>query len=392
MGGDRLVRQELRPAEGAEIEAAARRVYELLTARNRRVKFETPEERRARVAGPTPITSAAAADLSRMLLGPVAAELGRKRLLIVSDGALHYLPFAALPEPGGGAASARCARARGRLCRRRRRWPCCGASWPGGGRRKDPRCVRRPGLREGGRAGARLQVRATASVEQQGRREHGAGKPFDRGLGGRCAKRDATKRAGAAAPAFHAPRGEGDTRARPEPRAHEGPRLRREPRHGHERRLGQYRFVHFATHGLLNSRHPELSGIVLSLVDERRPEQNGFLRVNEIFNLRLPAEMVVLSGCRTGLGKEIKGEGLVGLTRSFMYAGAERVIVSLWDVPDQASAELMPQLYREMLGAGSCARPPRSAPHSLKSASGRTGRHLLLGRLRLAGRIELKKD
>jgi CHAT domain-containing protein len=116
--------------------------------------------------------------------------------------------------------------------------------------------------------------------------------------------------------------------------------------------LGQYRYVHFATHGLLNSQHPELSGIVLSLVDANGGEQNGFLRLNEIFNLRLPAEMVVLSGCRTGLGKEIRGEGLVGLTQGFLYAGAARVLVSLWDVSDRASAELMVQLYREMLGHG----------------------------------------
>ena len=78
--------------------------------------------------------------------------------------------------------------------------------------------------------------------------------------------------------------------------------------------LSQYRWLHFATHGFLNSTHPELSGIVLSLVDQNGADQDGFLRSHEIFNLKLPAEMVVLSGCRTGLGKEVKGEGLVGLT------------------------------------------------------------------------------
>jgi len=113
--------------------------------------------------------------------------------------------------------------------------------------------------------------------------------------------------------------------------------------------LGQYRYVHFATHGFLNTVHPELSGIVLSLVDRQGKEQDGFLWAHEIYNLRLPAEMVVLSGCRTGLGKEIKGEGLVGLTRGFMYAGSKRVLVSLWDISDEASAELMAHLYRAML-------------------------------------------
>jgi CHAT domain-containing protein len=113
--------------------------------------------------------------------------------------------------------------------------------------------------------------------------------------------------------------------------------------------LSQYRYVHFATHGLLDSTHPELSGIVLSMIDEKGNPQDGFLRAHEIFNLKLPAELVVLSACETGLGKEVRGEGLVGLTRGFMYAGAPRVVVSLWSVNDQATAELMARFYRSML-------------------------------------------
>jgi CHAT domain-containing protein len=116
--------------------------------------------------------------------------------------------------------------------------------------------------------------------------------------------------------------------------------------------LSRYRIVHFATHGLLNSEHPELSGLVLSLVDENGKTQDGFLRMDEIFNLRLPADLVVLSACQTALGKEIKGEGLVGLTRAFMYAGAERVVASLWQVDDQATAQLMLYFYRGMLKKG----------------------------------------
>jgi CHAT domain-containing protein len=115
-------------------------------------------------------------------------------------------------------------------------------------------------------------------------------------------------------------------------------------------KLGDYRFVHFATHGVLDTSHPELSGIVLSLFDRLAREQDGYLRVYEIFNLKLPVELVVLSGCRTGLGKEIKGEGLIGLTRGFMYAGAARVMVSLWDVSDEASAKLMVEFYKGTLG------------------------------------------
>jgi CHAT domain-containing protein len=113
--------------------------------------------------------------------------------------------------------------------------------------------------------------------------------------------------------------------------------------------LSRYRIVHFATHGLLNSEYPELSGLVLSLVDENGAAQDGFLRMHEIYNLQLPADVIVLSACQTALGKEIRGEGFVGLTRGFMYAGAERIVASLWQVDDLATAELMKRFYRGML-------------------------------------------
>jgi CHAT domain-containing protein len=116
--------------------------------------------------------------------------------------------------------------------------------------------------------------------------------------------------------------------------------------------LGQYQIVHFATHGLINNRHPELSGIVLSLVDEQGRTQNGFLRLYEIYNLKLAADLVVLSACQTAVGEEIKGEGLLGLTRGFMYAGAPRVVATLWQVDDRATAELMRRFYQKMLGEG----------------------------------------
>jgi CHAT domain-containing protein/predicted negative regulator of RcsB-dependent stress response len=113
--------------------------------------------------------------------------------------------------------------------------------------------------------------------------------------------------------------------------------------------LSQYQIIHFATHGFINTEKPELSAIVLSLIDQAGNWENGYLRLNDIFNLNLPAELVVLSACQTGLGKEIKGEGLVGLTRGFMYAGAKRVLVSLWNVNDQKTAELMTLFYEKML-------------------------------------------
>jgi CHAT domain-containing protein len=122
--------------------------------------------------------------------------------------------------------------------------------------------------------------------------------------------------------------------------------------------LGHYRIVHLATHGLLNTENPELSGIVLSLVDEQGKPQDGFLRLHEVYNLNWPAELVVLSACQTGLGKEINGEGLVGLTRGFMYAGAKRVLASLWNVNDSVTAELMKRFYHGLLVKG---LPPSAA-------------------------------
>ncbi len=116
--------------------------------------------------------------------------------------------------------------------------------------------------------------------------------------------------------------------------------------------LAQYQIIHLATHGLLDPVNPELSGIVLSLYDQQGQPQDGFLRLHDIFNLNLPVELVVLSACETGLGKQVKGEGLVGLTRGFMYAGARRVVVSLWSVNDVATSEVMAKFYQKMLEGG----------------------------------------
>jgi CHAT domain-containing protein/tetratricopeptide (TPR) repeat protein len=113
--------------------------------------------------------------------------------------------------------------------------------------------------------------------------------------------------------------------------------------------LSQYRIVHFATHGFINNERPQFSGLVLSLVDAQGKPKDGFLRLRDIFNLKLAADLVVLSACQTGLGKDIKGEGIVGLTRGFMYAGSKRIVASLWNVDDAATAQLMGNFYRGML-------------------------------------------
>jgi CHAT domain-containing protein/Tfp pilus assembly protein PilF len=116
--------------------------------------------------------------------------------------------------------------------------------------------------------------------------------------------------------------------------------------------LARYQVLHFATHGRLDDEHPELSGLVLSLFDAEGRPRDGFLRLADIYNLDLPADLVVLSACRTALGKSVRGEGLVGLARAFMYAGAARVLASLWRVDDAATAELMAEFYRILFKEG----------------------------------------
>jgi CHAT domain-containing protein len=116
--------------------------------------------------------------------------------------------------------------------------------------------------------------------------------------------------------------------------------------------LSRYKIIHIATHGLIHPTHPELSGLVLSLVDEHGKPQDGFLRSYELQEMDLPADLVVLSACQTALGKEVPGEGLVGLTRVLMQAGARRLVVSLWSVEDASTAELMSRFYRAMLRQG----------------------------------------
>lgn len=114
-------------------------------------------------------------------------------------------------------------------------------------------------------------------------------------------------------------------------------------------RLKDYRIIHIATHGFLDDEHPELSGIVLSLYDEKGRPQNGFVQLRDVYGMTLNADMVVLSACQTGLGREVKGEGLTGLPRAFIFAGARRVVASLWPVDDDATAELMTNFYRHLL-------------------------------------------
>jgi tetratricopeptide (TPR) repeat protein len=116
--------------------------------------------------------------------------------------------------------------------------------------------------------------------------------------------------------------------------------------------LERYRILHFATHAVIDDRHPELAGVLLSLLTPDGSPQDGFLRLHDIYGLRLSADLVVLSACQTAVGPEIRGEGMVGLVRGFMSAGAARVVASLWKVDDEATALLMREFYSGLLRDG----------------------------------------
>jgi CHAT domain-containing protein/tetratricopeptide (TPR) repeat protein len=344
--------------KGAEIEKQAQHLYTLLTAPNRRENGGTEGQRRARLVQAGAEYDKVSGDLSHTLLGPVAAQLGGKRLVVVGDGALQYVPFASLPDPTSEGrplvvehelVSLPSASVLGVLRRESE------------GRRPAPKTVaviadpvfdeedvRVTGTRQAKkqRSGARTTMAiaaGTTAPESTGELDRAAG---EAGLIG-----DGTQQRIRRLP-FSRHEAEMILASVPAGDAMKALDFRasRETATGGE--LGQYRIVHFATHGLLNGEHPELSGLVLSLVDEEGHQRDGFLRLHEVYNLHLPAELVVLSACQTALGKEVKGEGLVGLVRGFMYAGSKRVVASLWKVDDEATAELMKIFYRGMLKEG----------------------------------------
>jgi CHAT domain-containing protein/tetratricopeptide (TPR) repeat protein len=333
------------------IESSARQVYGLLTARNLRARFETTEERAARVAKADVDTAAATRILSDTVLGPVAALLNRKRLLVVSDGALQYVPFAALPKPD--AAGRQPLAATSEVVSLPSASTLAVLRHETAKRQPAPKTIAvladpvfnsddermKAALARNRPAPARSMAAAQRSTIVKNEIKRAASESGWESDALSMARLPFTRR-------------EADVVLSLVPAT-----LRREQldfdanlANAINGDLAQYRIVHFATHGFLNSRHPELSGIVLSLIDENGQEQDGFLRAHQIYDLKLPADLVVLSGCRTGLGKEIRGEGLIGLTRAFMHAGSARVLVSLWDVNDEATAELMRHFYTGLLG------------------------------------------
>jgi CHAT domain-containing protein/tetratricopeptide (TPR) repeat protein len=362
-------------AKASVVRDAARHLYELLTARTKKVAGETRVQRDARITKSDAESHTAAAELSRMLLSPVASQLGKKRLVIVSDGVLQYIPFAALPvpEPLGDAA-----KLGGQINRRIEDRPLILeheiVNLPSVstlallrrdlGERKPPTKtiavfadpvfeVTDERVIRGSKSADSLSKRPGNTARSNARVEN-AGRD-DKTLN---AIRDylvRTRIIEEGQPLARLPysRKEALAIASLVPKAKQSILLDFDVnyREATNTELGDYRFLHFATHGLLDTQHPELSGILLSLVDrEGKPQANGILRLGDIYNLRMPVDMVSLSACETALGKFIRGEGLVGLTRGFMYAGAPRVMASLWKVDEEATADLIESFYEGVLG------------------------------------------
>lgn len=336
----------------AEIERSARQFYDALTARNKRIKFETEIERGDRIFQTDSDLQRLADKLSRMILAPAAAYLGGKRLLIVADGALQYVPFAALTSPKSALPKSRFKIQSSEVflveTHEIVNLPSASAL-----------AVSRHETRHRNLPAKTLAVLADPIFDKKDERfQIAAGKDKTNHKFIAASKkrtRDvefSLTRDGLDMPRLPFTRREADLISANVPESQREKWLdfaaNRDSAMSPD--LSNFRYVHFATHGFINNENPELSGIVFSMIDETGKDRDGFLRVGDIYNLRLPAEMIVLSGCRTGLGKEIRGEGLIGLTRGFMYAGARRVTVSLWDVSDEATSELMARFYRSMLG------------------------------------------
>jgi CHAT domain-containing protein/tetratricopeptide (TPR) repeat protein len=299
--------------------------------------------------------------VSRLLLAPVAPYLGRKRLVIVADGALVYVPFAALPRLSESnrrgkplplvatneivslPSAATLASLRRQLAGRRPAAKQLAVFADPVFNRDDPRIRTSPLI---GRVGHALPAAAGERRDAPAQQEYVRAAEAARSLGleraGIDLRRLPFSRQEAVRLLALVPRRE--ALAALDFKASQATAMSPE--------VGEYKIVHFATHGYLNPQQPELSGLVLSLVDERGEPQDGFLSLPEVYNLRLPVELVVLSACQTGLGKQVQGEGLVGLTRGFMYAGAPRVVASLWAVQDRATAEMMGHFYEAMLRRG----------------------------------------
>ncbi len=309
-----------------EIERLAGKAYELLKVSHR------PQARAS--------SRNALCNLAQRILQPVISQLAEKRLLVVSDGALLYIPFAALPEATG---TDECLSAPPLMVRHEIiHLPSVSAL-----------SVLRRDLDD--RPSAPFQIAVIADPVFDTNDERLTVTPASTPLEELVTPARSVK--GLGPPSFsRLPFSEREALAIlalvPEQQRFSALGFEASKETVKSGRLASYQIVHFATHGILDTEQPNLSKIVLSQIDRQGRHRDGFLRTHEIYNLQLPCDLVVLSACQTALGKEVRGEGLVGLTRGFMYAGAARVMVSLWNVDDKSTALLMERFYRSVFEQG----------------------------------------
>lgn len=334
-------------APRAEIETVAQRVYQSLSARGG--EYKSPEERNARITKAESDFADSSSRLSEMILSKIGPDLGQKRLVIVADGALQHLPFGVLPAPKTASTVPAGSQAllasneivslpsasvlvlqRRELARRKPAPLALAVLADPVFDAKDSRVAEAMLKRKPRKPASNLP--ALASINSfQSRAVNALGEAGGiRRLPYSAVEANAIIAAARANQTFKAL----DFKAS------------RTTAMSSE--LSRYRIIHLATHGVMNLSHPELSGVLLSMIDETGKPTNGFLGLSEIYELNLPADLVVLSACETGIGKEVRGEGLIALTRGFMHAGAERVVASLWKVDDQATATLMGEFYKQM--------------------------------------------
>ena len=314
--------------KAAEIETTARKFRDAVTA---------PASR----DNPNQVAKANDA-ISQIILQPVAAQLGQKRLLIVGDGILNYLPFAALSLPGKSGENGNPPLIVDHEIVLLPSASTLGILRENYSDRQPPNrtlaILADPVFSANDE---RVKNSSSATTQQA---VESANPGLSRSRGDNNAQFDRLK--------FTRKESQIIQSLFPANASTEYLDFEANRATATNQNLSQYKIIHFATHGFANSDRPELSGIVMSLVDEKGNPLNGFLRITDIFNLKLAADLVVLSACQTGLGQNIQGEGLVGLTRGFMYAGAQRVVVSLWTVDDEGTATLMSSFYQGMLQKG----------------------------------------
>lgn len=309
----------------AEIERAARSFYDSLKTRGLFPAGETFAQRQARIAKNDAEMQKASAELGKILIAPAAELIPGKRLLIVGTEVLQYIPFAALPSPQSKQDS--------RL------------------KTQDSRLflIETNEIVNLPSASAVAILRKSIEGRKQPPRQIAVfADPIFSGDDARLPAAS-TVRNSFARLKFTRQEAEKIAVFAPPENRFVATDFQASLANFRKQDLSQFRIWHFATHGTLDSRFPELSGVILSLVDEKGKSQDGFLRLSEIYNLRLNAKLVALSACETALGTEIRGEGLIGLSHGFMYAGAESVLASLWRVDDRATSVLMSRFYEKIL-------------------------------------------